>query len=167
MAPYRHIDPEGSHARTNDAHYGDTTPRAFAPGAEWEAGMGVKNGMLAGRSKKRKMFTLWQWELASTLTAVSLFVVMAVVLVRHNGQLQREWSFPLSPNSLVAVFSALIRLSILVPVAEGNCHSKSTLRGGAAIHCRRLTLILLVSSLEPAQVVLVPAQQAAVPSRDI
>ena len=66
------------------------------------------------------MFGLWKWELASVLASVCLFAAMAVLLVRHNGQLQRDWSFPLSPNSLVAVFSTVIRVVILVPVAEGN-----------------------------------------------
>ena len=130
----------------------------ISTGGEPDIELLIKDGS-AVRQRRKHGFALWKWELASVWLSICLFVVMAVVLVRHNGHLQRQWNFPLSPNSLVAIFSTVIRVTILVPVAEG------TKRPMPKVTLLRALMLLFYFSTRPAQVVLVSARETATPPR--
>jgi hypothetical protein len=61
---------------------------------------------------------VWLWELASTLVALLSTFAIFLILLLHNGQLLRDWSFYLTLNSLLSIFATVLRAALLVAISS-------------------------------------------------
>ncbi|KAF2802018.1 uncharacterized protein BDZ99DRAFT_429256 [Mytilinidion resinicola] len=60
----------------------------------------------------------WWWEIgAAMLGTVSMLLIIAVLFKVQNKPLQ-DWTLPIQPNSLIAVFTTIGRTAIMVPIAS-------------------------------------------------
>ena len=60
----------------------------------------------------------WLWELASTLVALLSTLAIFLTLLLHNGQLLRDWPCYFTLNSLLSVFSTVLRIALVVAVSS-------------------------------------------------
>lgn len=60
----------------------------------------------------------WLPETASLVFALSVFVAIVVLLATRQGKPQPDWPSLLNINTLLSIFTTLLRVSILFPVAE-------------------------------------------------
>ena len=76
----------------------------------------------------RKAFDYeWSVEIASCfLACLALFAIVITVAIHEDKPLP-QWPPLISVNSLIAIFTALLKAAILMPVAEGLCCRLSTL----------------------------------------
>lgn len=61
---------------------------------------------------------VWLWELASTLVALLSTLAIFLILLLHNGQLLRDWSFYFTLNSLLSIFSTVLRIALVVAISS-------------------------------------------------
>jgi hypothetical protein len=61
----------------------------------------------------------WFWELISAIISLAALFGLLIILHKYNGRPQEEWTYKISINTLISVLSTIIRVSSLVPVAEG------------------------------------------------
>jgi len=75
------------------------------------------------RRAMKSMSRLWQdtWmaELFSCLVALVALVMMVIVLAVYQGRPMPQWPRAISLNTLVAVFSAVLKAALMMPVGEG------------------------------------------------
>jgi hypothetical protein len=62
----------------------------------------------------------WIWEISSCFIAVLCLISIAVILAIHRDQPLPRWPKMISINSLIAIFTALMRAAIIFPVAQGT-----------------------------------------------
>ena len=62
----------------------------------------------------------WVWEVMSCVMAASCLVAIITVLAVHSGKPLPAWPKLISVNTMVAVFTAIMKASIMVPVAQGE-----------------------------------------------
>lgn len=60
----------------------------------------------------------WWWEIGGVLLGIACTCLTIGVLSVMNGRALATWKLPIQPNSVVAVFSAIARSALLVPIAE-------------------------------------------------
>ena len=71
------------------------------------------------KSCSRQIIQLGWWgEIGSILFSIICTVLIFSILVTMDGKPMNKWHLPIQPNSLIAVFSALARFSLLYPTAE-------------------------------------------------
>lgn len=70
-----------------------------------------------------RLASAWWQEIISFLFATVLFVVIAAILAKYNGQEQPESKYSLNLSTLVAILSTLMRASLVVVVEEGKYDS--------------------------------------------
>ncbi|KAI1413810.1 hypothetical protein F5Y13DRAFT_179191 [Hypoxylon sp. FL1857] len=69
-------------------------------------------------ARQHHVFRFWSWELASLLVAIALIAATYSILTRFDGQRVPEWPFSINLNTLVALFSTIMRAAMLVGVTE-------------------------------------------------
>ena len=62
----------------------------------------------------------WLLEILSCLVATAALSGIVITLLLHQGRPLPQWPSMISINSLVAIFSAIFKAAILLPVAEGK-----------------------------------------------
>lgn len=67
---------------------------------------------------------LWTWELFSILASLACLAAIVTVLAVVDQKPLAWWKFPIRPNALIAVFSAVAKATFLLPVAECISQSK-------------------------------------------
>lgn len=60
----------------------------------------------------------WWWELGAMSVGTICMCMTVAILSYMNGRSLRAWGLPIQPNSLIAVFSAITKSALLVPIAE-------------------------------------------------
>jgi hypothetical protein len=91
----------GQLANNNDIHSIDETGHPQVPA--WE----------------RSMTLIWSIEIVSLVLALVAFVAIIITLFVHQNRPLPHWPSLISINTLIAIFTAIMRASMLLPVAEG------------------------------------------------
>jgi len=65
----------------------------------------------------------WTWEIVSCLLAIGTLIALAVILSRYDGHPQPSLPYKVSINTLVSIFSTIIKALMLISVAEGMVYS--------------------------------------------
>ena len=65
----------------------------------------------------------WLLEILSSCLAVVALMAIIVTLAVHSGRPLPQWPHAISINALIAVFTAIFKGCLLMPVAEGRCLS--------------------------------------------
>lgn len=63
---------------------------------------------------------LWVWELLSLLLAAIAFAAIVITLAIYQGRPLPQWPHQISINTLIAIFTAVLKAALLVPVGEGK-----------------------------------------------
>lgn len=58
-------------------------------------------------------------EILSSFLALGCLIAIIIILVFHEGKSLPHWPNMISINTLVAVFTAIFKTSLVMPVAEG------------------------------------------------
>ncbi|MBE3042246.1 DUF3176 domain-containing protein [Candidatus Bathyarchaeota archaeon] len=66
----------------------------------------------------------WKWELVSLFTGYAVLAAIFVTLSQYDGKDLPEWPYSLNLNSLVAIYTTILRALLLFPVAEGKQYKK-------------------------------------------
>ena len=61
----------------------------------------------------------WMVEVLSCLLASTALAAIIITLVVHQGKPLPQWPHLISINSLLAIFTVILKASLLLPVAEG------------------------------------------------
>lgn len=72
----------------------------------------------------RRTKDLWAWELFSILASLACLAAIVTVLAVVDQKPLAWWRFPIRPNALISVFSAVAKTTFLLPVAECISQSK-------------------------------------------
>jgi hypothetical protein len=62
----------------------------------------------------------WAFEILSCTFALLCLLAIIVTLVTHQDQSLPQWPRMISINSLIAIFTALMKAALMVPIAEGE-----------------------------------------------
>lgn len=71
-------------------------------------------------TSRQSTFGIWILEFLSIFLAFSSLAAIIITLSIHQGQPVPEWPSFVSINALVAVFSAILKAAMVMPVAEGS-----------------------------------------------
>jgi hypothetical protein len=74
---------------------------------------------LQSRRIKEPWFLAWMWELFAAIFSISCMAAVAAILATIQDKPLSHWRFPIQPNSMVSVFSALSNSALLFAVAKG------------------------------------------------
>jgi len=66
------------------------------------------------------MADLWVWEILSCVLATICLVVIVAILAVHQDRPLPQWPNYISINSLIAIMTAIMKASLMLPVAEGT-----------------------------------------------
>lgn len=64
--------------------------------------------------------SVWAWEIANCCLSSLCLIILAILLVAYKDQPVSKWSLYISINSLIAVFSAIMKSSLMMGVSEGT-----------------------------------------------
>lgn len=72
--------------------------------------------------EKLKRISSYNWliEILSCLLATVALIATIVTLAIHRGRPLPQWPHLISINSLIAIFIAILKAAVLMPVAEGR-----------------------------------------------
>ena len=70
---------------------------------------------------RKSMSYPWLLEILSSCLAVVALMAIIVTLAVHNKRPLPQWPHAISINALIAVFTAIFKGCLLMPVAEGRC----------------------------------------------
>lgn len=62
----------------------------------------------------------WAWEVLSCCMSAASLAAIVVTLFIHDDRPLPQWPHYITINSLIAIFAAILKASIMMPVAEGN-----------------------------------------------
>ncbi|OCL05885.1 hypothetical protein AOQ84DRAFT_379147, partial [Glonium stellatum] len=62
---------------------------------------------------------LWIAELLSCFLAIAALVIIVIILATHQNKPMSQWPRLISINSLVSIFTSIMKAAMLLPVAEG------------------------------------------------
>ena len=68
----------------------------------------------------RQLADQWTWDILSCVVALLCVVSIVIILTIHRGRPLPQWPRMISINSLIAVFTALMKAALIFPVAEGK-----------------------------------------------
>jgi hypothetical protein len=82
----------------------------------------------AGSPTRRNFFSrilclmadLWVWEILSCVLATICLVIIVATLAVHQGRPLPQWPDYISINSLIAIMTAIMKASLMLPVVEGT-----------------------------------------------
>lgn len=60
----------------------------------------------------------WWWEVGACLVGIICMCLTVAILFYMSGKPLNAWRLPIQPNSLIAVFSAITKSALLIPIAE-------------------------------------------------
>ncbi|KAF2145869.1 uncharacterized protein K452DRAFT_263274 [Aplosporella prunicola CBS 121167] len=63
-------------------------------------------------------FNDWLWEIAAAVVSLCCVSAVVSILFATNDKALSHWSFLISPNALISIFSTLSRASLMVPIAS-------------------------------------------------
>lgn len=69
--------------------------------------------------KDKHVHRLWIWELLSITVAVLALVAIVITLALHKDRPLPKWPSAITINALVAVFTAVFKACLMMPIAEG------------------------------------------------
>jgi hypothetical protein len=75
--------------------------------------------IVVSKSRVQIYFNLWVLEVLSCLIASIALAAIIITLVVHQGRPLPQWPHLISINSLLAVFTVILKASLSLPVAEG------------------------------------------------
>ncbi|WDK12759.1 hypothetical protein CGRA01v4_04040 [Colletotrichum graminicola] len=78
-----------------------------------------QNALPRNDTTPESAWTVWWIEIFSSILALACIIAMVVVLYLHQGQPLPRWPKLISINSLIAIFTAIFKASLILPVAEG------------------------------------------------
>lgn len=73
-------------------------------------------------STNEAIWRIWGLEIMSSLLALGCIAAIAIVLFLRDRKPLPDWPALISVNSLVAIFTALFKASLIMPIAEGLAH---------------------------------------------
>jgi hypothetical protein len=76
------------------------------------------------RSGKDSLGRIWLVELTSLILAFVAFATIIVTLIIHQDRPLPKWPSLISINTLIAIFTAIMKASMLLPIAEGVSQMK-------------------------------------------
>ena len=79
---------------------------------------------LKDREKERVRDTSWEWELAAFMTCVTSFAALVIVLSFRNGNPPPNFPLGITLNTVVAIFSTVLKTAMLYCAAEAISQSK-------------------------------------------
>ncbi|KAF1992766.1 hypothetical protein P154DRAFT_391006, partial [Amniculicola lignicola CBS 123094] len=59
----------------------------------------------------------WWWETGAVLVSMTFLSLIIAIMFSVDGKPLSKWKLPIQPSALVAVFSAVVKSSLLVPIA--------------------------------------------------
>lgn len=62
---------------------------------------------------------LWMWEILSIAMAALALVAIVITLVLHKDRSLPKWPSAITINALIAVFTAVFKACLMMPIAEG------------------------------------------------
>ncbi|KAJ0165680.1 hypothetical protein CTA2_10388 [Colletotrichum tanaceti] len=65
------------------------------------------------------MWDAWWVEMLSSLLALGCIIAIVIILSLHQGKPLPDWPALISVNSLTAIFTAVFKASLILPIAEG------------------------------------------------
>jgi hypothetical protein len=79
----------------------------------------------ASYSKLSESFTktwkyIWFMEILSLVLAIIALIAIYITLTIHNDRPMPEWPKLISINTLISIFTAILKASLMMPVAEGK-----------------------------------------------
>lgn len=72
------------------------------------------------KKPKRPYWRIWWLEVLSSLLALSCLIAMVSILAIHQGEPLPNWPDLISVNSLISIFTAVFKASLIMPIAEGK-----------------------------------------------
>lgn len=66
------------------------------------------------------VFQLWKWELGSLLLSFAAFIAIITVLRINENKDISHWKALLSINAIVAILSAIFKLSLALPISNSR-----------------------------------------------
>lgn len=69
-------------------------------------------------SRRASWGAFWVFEIAAILLSLVFMIAVIIVLKQVDGQPMSTWNMPLSPNTLIAVFSTLSKSAMLLVISE-------------------------------------------------
>jgi hypothetical protein len=70
--------------------------------------------------RSHKFTDQWIWELLSCCVALLCLLAIITVLAIHRDRPLPQWPRMISINSLIAIFTALMKAALIFPIAEGD-----------------------------------------------
>lgn len=67
-----------------------------------------------------RLFIIWTVEILSCLIASLCLAAILGILITHQGLPLPQWPLNITINALIAVFTAIFKMALMVPVAEGE-----------------------------------------------
>lgn len=67
-----------------------------------------------------RLFTIWTVEILSCLIASVCLAAILGILITHQGLPLPQWPLNITINALIAIFTAIFKMALMVPVAEGE-----------------------------------------------
>lgn len=71
------------------------------------------------QSGKEKLGRIWLVELTSLILAFIAFAAIIITLILHQNRPLPKWPSLISINTLISIFTAIMKASMLLPIAEG------------------------------------------------
>lgn len=73
-----------------------------------------------GRDRYGLVWKRWVFEISAYALAVMALIAIVVTLKIHEGRPLLSWPFRISVNTLISIFSVILKAMMLVPVTEGE-----------------------------------------------
>jgi len=70
-------------------------------------------------SLKRRRLPQWTLEILSLVLSILAFAAIVITLSVHHDRPLPQWPHLISVNALIAIFTATLKASLLLPVSEG------------------------------------------------
>lgn len=99
------------------AHSGESQPLKEAVTAQHETAS--DRSREETNSSDETLWKTWWLELLSNLLALGCIAAIAMILSLHDEKPLPDWPALISVNSLAAIFTAVFKASLIMPVAEG------------------------------------------------
>lgn len=107
-----------SHDRHNDRRFKEHDPASDRRHTLENQAPDEQHHRIPSHYTRRHVVRAWAWEMATSVTAVSLLVAIIIIVRKQDNQPTGNWTFPVTLNSLIALLSTILRGSMVVIAAE-------------------------------------------------
>jgi len=99
---------------------GFTTPLIAAVSPASQSHSGDVKGAKSEEWRKRTgaISWWWWWEIGAAVLSMISMLLITVVLFKVQNEPLQNWTLPIQPNSLIAVFTTIGRTAMMVPIAS-------------------------------------------------